>query len=458
VSAPSELDLRSFLEQVRKARPSDLAEVRVEVDPNHETAAILTKLEAKQRSPILSFAKVRGCEWPLVTNVCGSMGRLALALGCGIKEVTTRYAAAAGSPVAPVVVDDAPVQRVVLRGADVDLRRFPALRYHADDAAEPYLTAAIVVARDPDTGVANLSYHRIMIASKDTAAIYIEPGRHLDGIVAKYAALGQDVPCAVFLGAHPAWSLGALYAGSADVDEYDVIGGLLGAPLAVTRCLLDPALRVPARAEFVLEGTISTTERIREGPFGEFTGYGTGTTSSPVLRVAAITHREDPIVQDIVSGHLEHLVLSMPSLEHRALRDARAAVPGVTQVALVAPLTAVVALRKTDDAEPARLIDAMLSDVYSKQVIVVDDDVDPYDLPRVLAAMALQCQPADAVRIVTGVRGTPLDPSCTDPDGFGSKLGIDATRPLRADRGVTRNRIPQEVLDRVDLAALLAKH
>jgi UbiD family decarboxylase len=104
------------------------------------------------------------------------------------------------------------------------------------------------------------------------------------------------------------------------------------------------------------------------------------------------------------------------------------------------------------------LIDAMLSDVYSKQVIVVDDDVDPYDLPRVLAAMALQCQPADAVRIVTGVRGTPLDPSCTDPDGFGSKLGIDATRPLRADRGVTRNRIPQEVLDRVDLAALLAKH
>ncbi len=457
MSTPSELDLRTFLEQVRKARPSDLAEIRAEVDPNHETAAILAKLEAKQRSPILSFTNVRGSAWPLVTNVCGSMGRLALALGCGIKEVTTRYTAAAGSPIAPVVVDDAPVQRVVLRGDDVDLHRFPALRYHADDAIEPYLTASIVVARDPETGVANLSYHRVMIASRNTAAIYIEPGRHLDGIVGKYAARGQDVPVAVFLGAHPSWSLGALYAGSADVDEYDVIGGLLGAPLAVARCLLDPALRVPARAEFVLEGTISSTERMREGPFGEFTGYGTGTTSSPVLRVAAITHREAPIVQDIVSGHLEHLVLSMPSLEHRALRDARAAVPGVTQVALVAPLTAVVALRKTDDDEPRRLIDAMLGDVYSKQVIVVDDDVDPHDLGKVLAAMALQCQPADAVRVVTGVRGTPLDPSCADPEGFGSKLGIDATRPLSAAREVTRNRIPQDVLDRIDLAALLAK-
>ncbi|MBL8941891.1 MAG: UbiD family decarboxylase, partial [Myxococcales bacterium] len=167
--------------------------------------------------------------------------------------------------------------------------------------------------------------------------------------------------------------------------------------------------------------------------------------------------RAAPIVQDIVSGHLEHLMLSMPALEHRSLRDARAAVPGVTRVALVAPLTAVVAVRKTDDDEPRRIIEAMLADVYAKQVIVVDDDVDPNDLPRVLSAMALQCQPADAVRIFHDMRGTPLDPSCTDPRGRSSKLGIDATRPLRPDREITRNRIPQDVLDGVDLAALLAK-
>jgi UbiD family decarboxylase len=453
----STADLRSFLAQVRKARPSDVLDVAKEVDPAHETAAILTKLEEKQRSPILVFQRVAGCAWPLVTNVCGSMGRLALALGVGLKEVTTRYAAAAEHPIAPVVVDDAPVHEVVLRGDAVDLGMLPALRYHEGDAAQPYITAAIVVARDPDDGLANLSYHRLMILGRDRTAIYIEPGRHLDGIVRKHAARGSDVPVAVFIGAHPAWSLGALYAGRADVDEHDVIGGLLGAPLELVRCVTNPALHVPARAEIVLEGRIAPGEIVDEGPFGEFTGYGTGLTRSPVLHVDAMTHRNDPLVQDVVSGHLEHLILSMPALEHRSLRDAKAAAAGVTRVALVAPLTAVVALRKADDDEPTRVIEAMLADVYSKIVIVVDDDVDPTDLGKVLAAIALQCQPADAVRVLSGVRGTPLDPSNDDPQGIGSKLGIDATRPLVPRRAVTRNRVPAEVLAKVDLAALLGK-
>lgn len=451
------VDLREFVDEVRKARPSDVLEVTHEVDPQHETAAILVKLEERQRSPILVFRSVRGCSFPLVSNVCGSLGRLALALGCGIKDVGARYAAAAERPIAPVVVDDAPVHEVVRRGAEVDLRMFPALRYHADDAAEPYLTAAIVVARDPDDGVINLSYHRMMIASPTTTGIYIEPGRHLDGIFAKYLARGQDMPIAVFIGAHPAWSLGALYAGAPDVDEYDIIGGLLGHPLALTRCITWPDLVVPARAEFVLEARVSARERLREGPFGEFTGYGTGVTDSPVVHVEAITHRRDPWVQDVVSGHIEHLMLSVPALELRCLQAARKVAPGVAKVSLLAPLTAVISLRKHDDDEPWRIIEALCRDIYAKQVIVVDDDVDPADLPRVLGALALQQQPDRAVRVFTDLQGTPLDPSCDDPRGRTSKLGIDATRPLARTRAVTRNRIPPEVLDRIDIAALLKR-
>jgi UbiD family decarboxylase len=448
-------DLRGFLDAVRKARPSDVVDVRVPVDPCHETAAILVKLEEKQRSPILVFHDVIGCDWPLVTNVCGSMGRLAVALGCGLKEVATRYGEAAERPIAPVLADEAPVQDVVLTGDAVDLGVLPALRYHADDAEQPYITAAIVAARDPDDGVTNLSYHRLMIAGRDRTAIYIEKGRHLDGIHRKHVARGQDMPVAVFVGAHPAWSLGALYAGRADVDEYAVIGGLLGEPLRVVPCVTQPDLVVPAAAEIVLEGVVSATETMVEGPFGEFTGYGTGVTQSPVFHVRALTHRRDPIVQDIVSGHMEHLVLSMPALEHRTLRDARAVAPGVTRVALVAPLTAVVALRKTNDDEPRMIIDTLLTDIYAKQVIVVDDDVDPSDLPRVLGALALQRQPDEAVRIAEG-QGTPLDPS-SGADGRTHKLGIDATRPLTRGREVTKNRLPPEVLARIDLAALLRK-
>jgi 2,5-furandicarboxylate decarboxylase 1 len=215
---------------------------------------------------------------------------------------------------------------------------------------------------------------------------------------------------------------------------------------------------VPARTELVLEGYVSKDERITEGPFGEFTGYGTGVTQSPVLHVEAMTHRPDPLFQDIVSGGMEHLVLSMPALEHRTLRDARAVAPGVTRVALVAPLTAVIALDKHDDDEPRRIIDALLrSDIYSKHVIVVDSDVDPGDLRQVISAVALQTQADRKVHVLSGQQGTPLDPSCTHADGTSAKMGIDATRPKHDPRDVTRNRIPADVLDAIDVREFLQR-
>lgn len=451
-------DLRTFLERVRQSRPADVVEIEDQVDPRYETAAILTKIEERQRSPILVFRRVEDCRFPLVTNVCGSMGRLALALGCPLREVSQRFGEAAGRPLEPVSVGDPPCQQVVRRGADVDLGVFPRLVYHADDTDNPYITAAIVVARDPQTRKLNLSYHRLMIAGRNTSGIYMERGRHLDAIHRKYIERGEPMPVAVFIGAHPAWSLGALYSGSADVEEYDVIGGLLGTPLEVAPAISQPDLPVPARAEFVLEGTVSVRERIREGPFGEFTGYGTGIAHTPVLRVETITHREDPLFQDVVSGHVEHLVLSMPALEHRTLSDAREACQGVTRVALVAPLTAVVAVEKREDDDPQRIIEALLEgDIYSKHVIVVDDDVDPHDLRAVMTAMALQTQADRAVHVFPDGQGTPLDPSCPSPEGRSAKMGIDATRPLSPGRAVTRNRIPQEVLDRIDIRALLKR-
>lgn len=445
--------LRGFLARVAEERPADLVEVERQVDPRYETTAIVAKLEERRRSPILLFRNVKDCQIPLVTNVCGSMGRLALALRCPLKEVAARYGEAAGSAIPPTLVSDAPVHAHVLRGQDVDLSIFPRLVYHADDADAPYLTAAIAVARDPDTGVINLSYHRMMGVDRRRTAIYMERGRHLHGIFAKYRARGQDMPIAVVIGVHPLVSLGTLYAGSADVDEYAIIGGLLGAPLPVVHTVTGTKLPVPAGAEWVLEGRVSVTETVQEGPFGEFTGYGTGKTDSPVFEVEAMTHRETPMFQDIISGHLEHLVLSMPAIEHRTLRDARAACSAVTRVSLPAPLTSVVALRKTDDAQPGQIIEALLSgDIYAKQVIVVDDDIDPSDLREVLAAAALQCQPGRDVVIRRGMQGTPMDPSCPSDDGVTSKIGIDATRKLAGGRTVTRNRIPAEIYDAVDVS------
>ena len=447
-------DLRGFLENVRQQRPSDIIDIAREVNPRYETTAILTKFEEKRRSPVLVFHRVAGSPYPLVTNLCGSTGRLALALGCRVPDTFKRYEEGCAAPVRPSLVTDAPVQEHVFRKKNIDLRRLPQLVYHEGDTDRPYITAAIVVARDPESGVSNLSYHRLMIDGPSTTGIFMERGKHLDQIFRKYVRAKEAMPVAVFVGAHPVWSLGALYSGSAGVDEYDIVGGLLGEPLEVVPCLLDNRLRVPARAEFVLEGRIPPDERIDEGPFGEFTGYGSGRMKTPVLHVEAMTHRNEPIFQDIVSGRMEHLILPLPALHRRTFADAKRAAPNVTAVSLIAPLTAAVALDKTDDEQPAKLIETLLSgDIYSKHIVVVDADVDVDDLRQVMTAVALHVQADRHVHIFPNEAGTPLDPSVTSEDGRTCKMGIDATRSLRPSRPITKNRVPPQVLDAVDLSS-----
>jgi 2,5-furandicarboxylate decarboxylase 1 len=179
---------------------------------------------------------------------------------------------------------------------------------------------------------------------------------------------------------------------------------------------------------------------------------------TPVFNVSAMTFRNGCLYQDVVSGHMEHLILPMPALEQRMLSVARRAVRGVTRVAFVAPFTTVVALEKVDDADPKAVIEALLrSDIYSKQVIVVDSDVQTADLRNILTAMALNMQATTGVHVFPDEQGTRLDPSCTSPDGRVAKMGIDATRTLAPVRPVTRNAIPRSVLDQVDLAPLLQR-
>jgi UbiD family decarboxylase len=449
-------DLRQFLDLLRRERPREIFDVRRRVSPRLETTAILAKLERSYRSPVLVFHDVEGCDWKLVTNVCGSMGRLALAAGCGAAELPARWAEACLRPVEPVVIGDGPVREVVLEGEAVDLGRLPSLVYHEHDAAAPYVTAGVVAARDPESGKTNLSVHRLMVSGRNTTGIYMAAGKHLDRIHRRYAAAGESMPVAVFVGSHPLWLLGATYTGSAEREEYGVIGALCGEPLSLVPCLTVPELRVPAAAELVLEGRVAPHATLDEGPFGEFTGYATGRMRTPVFEVLAMTHRRDPLFQDVASGHGEHLTLPVLGIEHHALEVARAAAPGVRAVKIVAPLSLVVVLEKRDDREPRRIVDALAeADIYTKQVIVVDPDVDPSRPRDVLAAVALHAQADRDVWILPDRPGTPLDPSCDSREGRSAKLGIDAT--LGSDRAaaVRRNSLPEELLDSIDLKSLL---
>jgi UbiD family decarboxylase len=321
-----------------------------------------------------------------------------------------------------------------------------------DDSPASYITGAIVVARDPENGKSNLSFHRLMIRDSNTTAIFMARGKHLHRIYQKYESQRQEMPIAAFIGVHPTCSLGALYTGSADVEEYDIIGGLRGSALPLARCVTND-LNIPAEAEFALEGFVPPRERVEEGPFGEFTGYSSGTMLVPTFKVEAITSRRDPLYQDILSGHAEHLLLPKLSMEYDLLRIARDVAPTTESVRLTLPLTAFLSLRKMDDDEPRRVIDALLAnDIYVKQVIVVDADVDISDLRQVSTAIALHVRPDRDVSIKPHVPLTELDPAGDPRDGLASKLGIDATVKSCSSRRITKNQIPQHLLDSINLS------
>src|SRR5262249_15999027 len=223
----------------------------------------------------------------------------------------------------------------------------------------------------------------------------------------------------------------------------------------VVKCATNE-LHVPAEAEFVLEGFVSPGARAEEGPFGEFTGYATGTASCPMFAVKALTCRKNPIFQDIVSGQMEHLLLPVLGMEHHLWTLALTAAPTTTAVKMSLPLTVFVALQKQDDSQPRRLIHALLAgDIYVKHVVVVDSDVDVSDLRQVATAIALHTRAGRDVVIQRRCLGTELDPSCESPDPTTLKIGNDATLPLNATRRVKRNKIPQHLLDSIDLTDLL---
>lgn len=451
-------DLFTFIDTMRRERPREVLDIRRTVSPRYETAAILTKLEQSSRFPIVFFHHVDQSSFPVVSNVCGTQSRLALALGCSVRELRGRYAEACEQPIKPELKKKGSVQDQVFVGKDVNLEILPQLIYHLDDAPQPYLTAAIIVARDRETGKSNLSFHRLMILNENTTAIFMARGKHLDLIYRKYESAGEPMPIAAFIGVHPACSLGALYTGTSDVEEYAIVGGLLRLPLPVVQCVTN-GLHVPAEAEFVLEGLISPGERVEEGPFGEFTGYATGTTCCPIFTVKALTHRNNAVFQDIVSGLTEHLLLPILGIEHRVLTLALSTVPTTTAVKVSVPLTVFVAIRKQDDSQPGRIMEALLtSDIYVKQVVVVDAAVDVSDLRQVITAIALHTRPDRGIMVKRGCLGTVLDPSCESPDGFTTKIGIDATLPLSGTRPASRNRVPQQLLESIHLAELLQAH
>ncbi len=443
-------DFRGFLKEMEDTGEGGFIRIRKEVDTRYEIAAIVTKLERAKKVPLLVFEKVKGSSMPVVVNCYATRGRIARGIGVTKQDLSTRVNHAYMNPIPPVAVSSGPVQEVVLTGDGLDLCKLPAMMYHDTDAG-PYITAGIVFAKDPDTGVFNLSYNRLMVKGKDRLGIFMTVGKHLNSIYSKTEETGRPLEVAVAIGNHPAWAIGALAIGPYEEEELGIIGALKGSPLEMVRCKTVDCM-VPAGAEIVLEGEIEPFTREEEGPFGEFTGYATRPGNNPVLHLKAITHRNDPVYQDICGGqHREHLVLATIPMEANYLRAVRGAVPEVEAVRVPAPFTLIISMRKKYEGQArTAMLAAFNADLYLKHAIVVDHDIRISDLQHVLWAIATRTQAERDIFIVPRVRGSGLDPSA-DQLGVVDKMGIDATAKPTLDRFTPINRVPVDVMDRIRL-------
>lgn len=429
------MSLRSFLESLESKAPDQVRRLTAEIDPDYELAALVMELERRGERPVLWLDRVRGSRFPVVTNLFADRRRFALALGVPADALAEEWLARGDRRLPPRLRPTGPIRDVVVTGSAVDLSALPVIRHFAEDAG-PYITNGIVVARDPDTGVRNASFHRMQVRGPTRLGTSLHSRRHLWDYQRRAEARGLALPVSIIVGAHPLFLLGAgLWKGPIDADEYEVAGGFMGEPLDIVPGVTVP-VEAPADAEFVLEGHILSGVREPEGPFAEFTGYASERSTEHVIEVTAILHRREPIYQDVMSGiSAEHTTLLAVPQEARMLRVLRGHYPSVKQVAYpqsgACRLHCYVSMRPGAEGQAKNVaLTAFGEDLSLKLVVVVDDDVDVTRDDEVLWAMATRMQADRDLVVVPNAMGAILDPSSRA--GTTAKVVIDATRPLAA--------------------------
>lgn len=462
-------DLRSFLETLDKE--GQLLRVTEEVLPEPDVAAAANAVcRMGESAPALYFDNVAGfIDARIAMNVHGSWANHALALGLpkdtGVREQVSEFSRRWETfPVAPVRRAGPPWAENVLDGDDADVFKvLPLVRLNDGDGGF-YIDKAAVVSRDPDdpenSGKQNLGIYRIQVKGPRTLAIQPVPMHDLAQQLRKAEEAGEDLPIAVTLGNDPIITIAAATPMRYDENEYELAGALRGAPAPIAEAPLT-GLPVPWGSEVVIEGVIESRKREIEGPFGEFTGHYSGGRSMPVIRIDRISHRTDSI--------FEHLYLGKPWTEIDYLIAANTCVPLYQQLkaefpevqavnamythGLIAIVSTAVRYGGFAKAVGLRVLSTPHGLGYTTTVIVVDEDVDPFDLPQVMWALSTKMNPAGDLVQVPNLPVLGLAPQATTP-GITDKLIIDATTPVAPDR---RGNYGNEVRDLPEAADWLVR-
>jgi len=430
--------LRSFLDMVERDFPDEILRIREPVRTHLDITSLVFELERAGRSPVVIYESVGGHTMPVVTNIAGNRQLLAACLGVAPAELPTAFRERCQKYIPCEVVPGAPWQEVELAGDAVDLTKLPIPLHFEIDAA-PYVTAGQISARDPVSGVDTTGFHRLMLKGKNRLGVSLHSRRRMWEFHRRAEERGQPLPAAITLGIHPLHYMGSMvYAYPPHIRKFEIIGGLFGAPYRLAKCGVGD-LEVPASAEIVIEGEILPNVKEPEGPFSEFTGYASYRSTQNVFVAHRMRMRRDAIYHSVVSGmSKDHILISCITREGEILNALRRNLPNVIGVNVphttCGGFMAFIKMKKTAEGEPQQAIMAALgTEFYTKHVIVVDDDVDIFDMNDVMWAVATRVRAECDIVLVPGCKGAVLDPT-SDPETFTvTKMGIDATRPVGRD-------------------------
>ncbi|MBI4322116.1 MAG: UbiD family decarboxylase [Chloroflexi bacterium] len=430
-------DMRTWINQLEEA--GELLHLKRPVSPLTEMGALMYEC----RDKALLFERLTGFPgWRGIGQAPATPRQAAIAFDTTLDQVVPTFAGKLNQRVAPEMVATGPVKEVILKGEDVDVRKLPAHKAGVKDAA-PFITAGMCITKDPDTGIRNMSIHRLQIKERNRTGFLGIVGRHTYLNYRKYELKNEPMPIAVCIGHHPLYYFAATTTGPYEMDEIELAGALLGEPVPLVKCeTID--LEVPAYAEIILEGHVLPHYRESEGPFSEFQDYYiAGTGQNPVLEFTAMTMRKDAIYKNLQNGaEVEGCVyhkLPMAATIYNRLKN----IGGMALVKNVMTLPGifgvVVQMTPRFYGEAKTVLLSVLSSEYlhPKIAIAVDEDVDIFNNTDIIWAVNTRVNPEEDIMVIPGMRIIPMDPtgkeygvsSTPEWHRIGGKMIIDATKP-----------------------------
>lgn len=455
-------DLRDFIAHLESI--GELKRITIEIDPKLEMTEISQRV-LRQGGPALLFENPKGSDIPVLTNLFGTPRRVALGMGeddegqlreigkllAFLKEPDPPKGIKSAWETLPVfrkVLDMAPktikkarCQERVIEKDDIDLNNIPIQTCWPDDAG-PLITWGLVITKGPSKKRQNLGIYRQQVIGKNRVIMrwLAHRGGALDLLDWQKLHPGEPFPITVALGADPATILAAVTPVPDSLSEYAFAGLLRGSRTELAQCLLSD-LAVPASAEIVLEGYIYPDDFADEGPFGDHTGYYNEVEQFPVFTIERITHRNKPIYHSTYTGRPpdEPAILGV-ALNEVFVPILQKQFPEIVDFYLppegCSYRLAVVSIRKQYPGHAKRIMLGVWSFLrqfmYTKFVIIVDDDVDTRNWQDVIWAMTTRMDPA---RDTVTIENTPIDylDFASPVSGLGSKMGFDATNKWQGE-------------------------